>query len=265
MVATAWKRLKSESGASLVAALLFFVLCGVGASVILAASSASAGKMQKVPETDQKRFAVESAAGFLRDELKDDKTAVKITDVRVIDTREEDPDYTVTYVYEKAKNEDGSSCQLDESSILGSCVKDIYSSLEDEDGDGKPADRTSEQKFKLSVQTSRTQGTQTNIMDLDQLQTSVDLTMDPEYKITAIISDTQTDEDHRENRCERKLTVTAKTHTEEMEEEEEHEETNENGDVTSEWSIITTTRVTTIYWEKGMIEKTHPDTGQSGG
>lgn len=51
----------------------------------------------------------------------------------------------------------------------------------------------------------------------------------------------------------------------EMEEEEEHEETNENGDVTSEWTITTTTRITQIYWERGMIEKTHPDTGVSGG
>ena len=50
MVVTAGKRLKSENGASLVAALLFFVLCGVAASMILAAASASAGKMQQVPE-----------------------------------------------------------------------------------------------------------------------------------------------------------------------------------------------------------------------
>lgn len=45
MVVTAGKRLKSENGASLVAALLFFVLCGVAASMILAAASASAGKI----------------------------------------------------------------------------------------------------------------------------------------------------------------------------------------------------------------------------
>ena len=54
MVVTAGKRLKSENGASLVAALLFFVLCGVAASMILAAASASAGKMQQVPVTDQR-------------------------------------------------------------------------------------------------------------------------------------------------------------------------------------------------------------------
>ena len=56
-----------------------------------------------------------------------------------------------------------------------------------------------------------------------------------------------------------------KSMSDEMEEEEEHEETNENGDVTSEWTITTTTRITQIYWERGMIEKTHPDTGVSGG
>ena len=99
MVVTAGKRLKSENGASLVAALLFFVLCGVAASMILAAASASAGKMQQVPVTDQKRFAVESGAAFLRDELSDSKTAVKITDVRVVDSREEEPDYSEEYVY----------------------------------------------------------------------------------------------------------------------------------------------------------------------
>lgn len=270
MVATAGKRLKSENGASLVAALLFFVICGVAASMILAASSASAGKMQKVPETDQKRFAVESAAGFLRDELSDSKTAVKITDVRVTDSREEDADYSTEYAYSGGK-------VLDESSILGSCIKEMYISLEREDGENgttsEQAENTqngssseqAERDFTFSVQLTQTSGTQTNIKDLDQLQTAAHLTMDPQYNMTVIISDTQTDEEHRENRCERKLTVTAKVHVDEMEEEEEHEETNENGDVTSEWTITTTTRITEIYWERGMIEKTHPDTDASGG
>lgn len=36
---------------------------------------------------------------FLRDELSDSKTAVKITDVRVVDSREEEPDYSEEYVY----------------------------------------------------------------------------------------------------------------------------------------------------------------------
>ena len=54
---------------SLMAALLFFVFCGVGASIILASASASAGKIRHLRREDQKRYAVDSAAAFLRDEL----------------------------------------------------------------------------------------------------------------------------------------------------------------------------------------------------
>ena len=248
MVVTAGKRLKSENGASLVAALLFFVLCGVAASMILAAASASAGKMQQVPVTDQKRFAVESGAAFLRDELSDSKTAVKITDVRVVDSREEEPDYSEEYVYTGGET-------LDDDSILGSCIKQVYTSLAEEDGQNGSfseqegnaqngsSPETAEQDFTFSVQLTQTDGTQTSIKDLDQLQTAAHLTMDPQYNITVDISDTQTGDDHPENRCERKLTVAAKVHVDEMEEEEEHEETNENGDVISEWTITTTTRI----------------------
>lgn len=68
-----WKRvfscMKNQDGASLMAALLFFVFCGVGASIILASASASAGKIRNLPGEDQKRYAVDSAAVFLRDEL----------------------------------------------------------------------------------------------------------------------------------------------------------------------------------------------------
>ena len=256
MVVTAGKRLKSENGASLVAALLFFVLCGVAASMILAAASASAGKMQQVPVTDQKRFAVESGAAFLRDE--------------VSDSREEEPDYSEEYVYTGGET-------LDDDSILGSCIKQVYTSLAEEDGQNGSfseqegnaqngsSPETAEQDFTFSVQLTQTDGTQTSIKDLDQLQTAAHLTMDPQYNITVDISDTQTGDDHPENRCERKLTVAAKVHVDEMEEEEEHEETNENGDVISEWTITTTTRITQIYWERGRIEQTHPDTGVSGG
>ena len=41
--------------------------------------------------------------------------------------------------------------------------------------------------------------------------------------------------------------------------------TDENGDVTKEWTITTTTRRTTIYWERGNILRTHPETEHAGG
>ena len=45
-----FRRMKNQDGASLMAALLFFVFCGVGASIILASASASAGKIRHLPE-----------------------------------------------------------------------------------------------------------------------------------------------------------------------------------------------------------------------
>lgn len=59
-----FRRMKNQDGASLMAALLFFVFCGVGASIILASASASAGKNRHLPREDQKRYAVDSAAHF---------------------------------------------------------------------------------------------------------------------------------------------------------------------------------------------------------
>ena len=165
----------------------------------------------------------------MRDELSDSKTAVKITDVRVVDSREEEPDYSEEYVYTGGET-------LDDDSILGSCIKQVYTSLAEEDGQNGSffeqvgnaqnglSPETAEQDFTFSVQLTQTDGTQTNIKDLDQLQTAAHLTMDPQYNITVDISDTQTGDDHPENRCERKLTVAAKVHVDEMEEEEEHEE-----------------------------------------
>ena len=85
-----FRRMKNQDGASLMAALLFFVFCGVGASIILASASASAGKIRNLPGEDQKRYAVDSAAVFLRDELQKTENIVKIKEVIVHDSREDE-------------------------------------------------------------------------------------------------------------------------------------------------------------------------------
>lgn len=91
-----FRRMKNQDGASLMAALLFFVFCGVGASIILASASASAGKIRHLPREDQKRYAVDSAAAFLRDELQKTENIVKIKEVIVHDSRDDDDSYTIT-------------------------------------------------------------------------------------------------------------------------------------------------------------------------
>ncbi len=72
-------KLRSRTGASISYALLLFLVCAVLCSVILAAATAAAGRMSKIAETDQRYYAVTSAAEALTD-LIDGKT-VSIVEV----------------------------------------------------------------------------------------------------------------------------------------------------------------------------------------
>nr|WP_297706949.1 hypothetical protein [uncultured Butyrivibrio sp.] len=62
-------KLRSEKGASITFALLLFLVCAVLSSVILAAATAAAGRMSKIAESDQRYYAVTSAAELLKDLL----------------------------------------------------------------------------------------------------------------------------------------------------------------------------------------------------
>ena len=72
-------KLRSRTGASISFALLLFLVCAVLSSVIIAAATAAAGRMSKIAETDQRYYAVTSAAEALTD-LLDGKT-VSIVEV----------------------------------------------------------------------------------------------------------------------------------------------------------------------------------------
>lgn len=74
-------KLRSKDGASITFALLLFLVCAVLCSVILAAATAAAGRLSKLPEADQRYYAVASAAKLLRDVFKEEPTVsvVKVT------------------------------------------------------------------------------------------------------------------------------------------------------------------------------------------
>ena len=72
-------KLRSQTGASITFALLLFLVCGVLCSVILTAATAASGRMSQIAETDQRYYAVTSAAELLK-ELIDGKT-VSIAEV----------------------------------------------------------------------------------------------------------------------------------------------------------------------------------------
>jgi len=61
------KKLANENGASIVLALLLFIVCTVIAMTILVAATAAAGRMTDTGKYDQRYYAVTSAANLLKD------------------------------------------------------------------------------------------------------------------------------------------------------------------------------------------------------
>ena len=62
------KKLKSNEGASLMVALLFFVVCAAIGSIILTAATATSGRMKGVKTDNQSYYALMSAAKVFEDE-----------------------------------------------------------------------------------------------------------------------------------------------------------------------------------------------------
>ncbi len=78
MIQTIKNKLHSRTGASVSFALLLFLVCAVLCSVIITASTAASGRMSRISESDQRYYAVTSAAGLLQD-LIDGKTVSVVT------------------------------------------------------------------------------------------------------------------------------------------------------------------------------------------
>ena len=64
-----YNKLRSKDGASITFALLLFLVCAVLCSVILAAATAAAGRMSKIAETEQRYYAVTSAAELIKSQF----------------------------------------------------------------------------------------------------------------------------------------------------------------------------------------------------
>lgn len=244
-------RLKNEYGASLAAAILFFVLCAVCASMILAAASASAGKMEQVPQVDRKRLAVESAAAFLRDEIQRPTNAVHVVEVLVEDSRRSDPvSDTVSFSYAGGEEGEtpGEGDTASGDSFLRSFVKSQYEPMSDQYSFSQTAG-SDKRTFSMTV----TEQDGTKKKTVTDLTADVTLTVAPDYGLTALISDTVTPEDSPEDLCRRKLVIPAKEITDTDVSVEYGKETDDDGNIIDEWTITTTTKTTEIAWERGMI------------
>lgn len=92
MKKTILAKLKSDSGASLMAALLFFIMCATVGSIILAAATASSGRLAGLQRDEQAHYAVNSAASMFSEVIKDKKVMMRLTKTNVSD------DYVLSFV-----------------------------------------------------------------------------------------------------------------------------------------------------------------------
>lgn len=100
-------KLKSNSGATLMMALLFFVVCAVTGSMILLGATTTAGRLEGMKASDQNYYAVRSAAKFIEKQLSNEHIKVKekliIEETTVTTIEDEVPkeEVTTSYTYEK--------------------------------------------------------------------------------------------------------------------------------------------------------------------
>lgn len=266
-----WKqvsgRIRNQEGASLMAALLFFVFCGVGASIILASASASAGKIRRLPREEQKRYAVDSAAEFLRDELMKTESIVKIKEVYVKhDQCDQEDTYNVSYYYvgsQKHNDTEGPWQSFSDTGVLDSFIKNIYMANRDHTGQNGIENEigTDDSSLKTDFTLTVKPASGSSSLDLEPLKVKVVLTMSSGCGIQALISDTVTADGNEEERCERLLTLTPvidwrrqiklETSTHDVVTGTDWE----GNDKTEECTIETTTYLTTISWKDGTIKK----------
>lgn len=71
------RKLRSQKGASITFALLLFLVCAVLSGVIIVAASTASGRMDQIAESDQRYYAVTSAAELLKDVLDGKTVTVK--------------------------------------------------------------------------------------------------------------------------------------------------------------------------------------------
>ncbi len=101
------RRIRSRRGASISFALLLFLVCAVLSSVIVTAATAAAGRMSSAAETDQRYYAVISAAELLKG-LLDGKTVSVVETVRAPSSGEEEK---TVYLVDKPIHEvDAADC-----------------------------------------------------------------------------------------------------------------------------------------------------------
>ena len=99
------KKLKSNDGATLFFALLFFVLCAVAGSIVLSSASGVSGELASLNNNDTDYYSVSSASRYLADVLSE-------SEFQITDIKEEVYAHTRDGLATQTNYIDGDLCQI---------------------------------------------------------------------------------------------------------------------------------------------------------
>ncbi len=114
------RKLRSGAGATLIVALLFFLLCAVVGSSVLAAGSATMSRVVNQKKEAQDYYTLTSAAELLRDEIAACPVTIKVTE-ELVDGGQD----SITYKY-NGKSKSDLPLTLPEAWVSGSYADDPY-------------------------------------------------------------------------------------------------------------------------------------------
>ena len=86
------RKIEDRSGASLSVALLFFLVCAIVGSVLIAAASVSMGRMKNIADGEQERYALDSAMEMLAEEMQGGEITLTASMDSAIQVRENSTD-----------------------------------------------------------------------------------------------------------------------------------------------------------------------------
>ena len=160
------KKILSKDGATILIALLFFLLCAIAGSVILAAGSAASGRVSGIVSQTQSYYSVTSAAEVMGDTLTGTMTM------------QETANETVT--------EQNLSCSLSPSGNLDGLLTKAVKAIKVSNEAGTPATYEDDITISLASEAGA---------DDKSLDVLGKFTMDENYSITVVLYQTSEDDD----------------------------------------------------------------------
>ena len=179
------KKLRSNDGATLLFALLFFVVCAVAGSIAMSSASGFTGSLVNVRDTDAEYYAVSSAAKYLIDALAGSEFTIADKKTETYESGNASvPKNPIIYTNGELKQTPSEGEDSGDSLVLNK-LKKCFKSYTDKTG----GDRwTSSANFKYSGVAVDDDTTYTiNVGSIDDLRTNLKLKMNENGGISMVV------------------------------------------------------------------------------